>query len=172
MDVTYRNTTGDFAKLQSYVLKHTDSGRRSARNVFLSMTGVYALFCLVIGIFVHWLMAAACFAGGAAFFWFTKEAAITSQVKREYAKDIYAALFAPVTVSVEEDGLRTERPAGEGFYRWSEIDHVADTGGYLFVIMGAQGHVAIPAGAFDHPENKDRFYTVMRKNIDAERSAA
>jgi hypothetical protein len=172
VNVTYQNTVKDFERLQSYVLKRTDFGRRSARNVFLYMTGIYALFCLVIGLFVHWMMALVSFAGGAAFFWFTKEMAIVSQVKREYAKEIYAQLFEPVTVSIETDGLRTDRAVGGGFYNWSGIDHVADTGEYLFVIMGDQGHIAVPAEAFDTPGDKTAFQEAMGERIELHQARA
>jgi hypothetical protein len=169
MPVTCRNTVKDFEKLQSYVLRHTESGRRSARSVFWWMTGLFALFCLVVGIFVHWAMAVACFAGGTVFFWLTKELAIVSQVKREYAKEAYRHLFEPVTVSVEESGLRTERAGGGGFYRWAVVDRVADTGDHLFVIMGAQGHIAIPAEAFESTDHKEAFYKSVSERIDGSR---
>lgn len=169
MRVTYSNTMEDFEKLQSYVLRHTEFGRRSARNIFLSMTGLFALFCLVIGIFVHWAMALASFAGGTAFFWLTREMAVVTRVKRQYAKQIYRPLFEPITVSLGKDGLRTERAGGDGFYRWAVVDHVADTGGHLFIIMGANGNIAIPAKAFDDPGTKADFYGAICRWVDGNR---
>lgn len=169
MRVTYRNTVKDFEQLQSYVLRRTDFGRRSARYVFWLMTGLYALFCLVIGIFVHRALALACFAGGAAFFWATKEYAIVSQLKREYAKEAYRPLFEPVTVSVEEDGLRTERAGGGGFYRWAVVDHAADTGDHLFIILDGQGHIAISSGAFDTSGRKEAFYKAVFEGLESSR---
>ncbi len=162
MQITYRNTVKDFEKLQAYVLKHTEPGRKSARHVFWWMTALFALFCLVIGIFVHWVMALVSFAGGAAFFWLTKEMAIVSQVRGEYSKEAYAPLFDPVTVSVAADGLKTERAAGGGFYPWPVIDHVADTGEHLFIIMEEQGHIAVPAAAFETAADRTAFYGEIR----------
>jgi len=109
MRVACRNTIEDFERLQSHVLRRTESGRRSTRRVFLSMTGPFALFCLIIGIFVHRALALASFVAGAVFFGWTQEAAIVSPVKREYTKEIDRPLFEPVTVTLEK-GYRLHLP--------------------------------------------------------------
>ena len=93
-------------------------------------------------------------------------AAFGKRVK-QVEEDLGRALFHRTTRRVEltPEGVRTEIPEGTALVPWDEVVEVEDTAESVDLWTDDDGIIAVPARAFDPPEQREE-YLAARKDRD------
>lgn len=165
MGVTYQNTFTDLERLSEHIVKNTNHGRKFAAQMFLRFMAPVTCICLVLAVYGKWTYALLGFFVAAGIFWSARKKAFIQALKKQYNKPAFDYFWHPVTVTLTDEGLKTKRESGEGFYRWPMVDHVATDDRYVFYIMRGIGNFAVPSQDFKSPQEKDAFFRSIQAHV-------
>jgi hypothetical protein len=73
-------------------------------------------------------------------------------------------LFGPVSVSLEDEGIREISNQGESKAKWSSIEKIEETKTHIYIYLSAISAAIIPLRAFSDINEKNEFLRILNSN--------
>jgi hypothetical protein len=160
MTITYRNGFRDWLVFQAYCAPRNPVILLTSIGFFIFVTcrivlpGMHAtqasvpVAANVIGFIIVELLLIAFILG------FLAAITILPMISRKRNK----LLYCERKLSIDSDALYTESEYSRSETRWSVVQKVVRTSGYIFMFLGQHNAVVVPRRAFEEAEKWDSFY--------------